>query len=193
MELNSLREIDLPDEIWIKIIQYLPTKDMFGSFALACKKFNNHTQDSMAVKYLQLQKINNVVMFVNVLKTIKRSKGIVELKMNRFIRSYANDLICQVLRSSPKLKSLKIKTKELSAGSIRMILKSKIQVLSLEGIEHFGSDEINEVCNIKTLKSLTIFQKHGTDQFLKTLAENDVPIEEVRLFTSKACTVNTGY
>ena len=43
LELNSPRKVDLPDEIWLKIIQNLPTEDMFGSFALACKKFNNLT------------------------------------------------------------------------------------------------------------------------------------------------------
>ena len=100
---------------------------------------------------------------------------------------YVNELICHVLRYSPNLKSLKIKTKELSAGTIKMISKSKIQVLSVEGIENHGSDGINEVCNIKALKSLTIQQDYGSDRSLKTLAENDVPIEEVRLFSSKEC------
>ena len=189
LELNSLRKVDFPDEIWLKIIQNLPTEDMFGSFAIACKKFHNLTQDSMAVKFLQLKRIDNGLMLINVREAIKRQKGIVELMINKGIGNYmyVNELICHVLRYSPNLKSLKIKTKELSAGTIEMILKSKIQVLSLEEIENYGSDGINEICNIKTLKSLTIFQKHETDQFLKTLAENDVPIEEVRLFSSKAC------
>ena len=81
-ELKSSRKVDFPDEIWLKIIQYLSTEVMFGSFALTCKKFNYLTQDSMAVKYLQFEKIDSVVMFVNALKAMKRSKGIVELKMN---------------------------------------------------------------------------------------------------------------
>ena len=198
MELNSVRKVDLPDEIWLKIIQNLPTEDMLGSFALACKSFNNLTQDSMAVKFLQLEKIDNVVMLVNALKIMKRSKGIVELKMKKFIDEYANELICQVMRSSPKLKSLKIKTKELSAGTIRMILQSNIEVLRFEEMKNLDSDGINEFCNIKTLKSLTIYPKYGTgidhpmfDRILKTLAVNAVPIEEVRLFSGRVCSNNT--
>ena len=190
LELDSPRKVDLPDEIWLKIIQKLPTEDMFGCFALACKKFHNLSQDSMAVKFLQLNRIDNGLMLVNVREAIKRQKGILELIIKEGIGNYmyVNELICHVLRYSPNLKSLKIKTKELSAGTIEMILKSKIQILTVEGIEKFGSDGIiDEVCNIKTLKSLTIYQKEGTDQFLKTLAENDVPIEEIRLFSSKAC------
>ena len=199
MELNSVRKVDLPDEIWLKIIQNLPTEDMFGSFALACKSFNNLTQDSMAVKFLQLEKIDNVVMLVNALKIMKRSKGIVELKMKKFIDEYANELICQVMRSSPKLKSLKIKAKELSAGSIRMILESNIEVLRLKEIENLGSNGIDEFCNIKTLKSLTIFPRYGRgidhpvfDRILKPLAVNAVPIEEVRLFSGRVCSNNAS-
>ena len=38
LEVNASRKVELPDEIWLKIIQNLPTKDLFANFALSCKK-----------------------------------------------------------------------------------------------------------------------------------------------------------
>ena len=55
VEVSSVRNVALPDEIWLKIIQYLPTKHVFGKLALTCKKFHNLSQDSNAIKYLQVK------------------------------------------------------------------------------------------------------------------------------------------
>ena len=45
LEVNASRKVELPDEIWLKIIQNLPTKDLFANFALSCKKFHNLSQE----------------------------------------------------------------------------------------------------------------------------------------------------
>ena len=84
LEQNSILDSSgFPDEIWLKIIQYLPTKDVFRNFALICKRFNNLTQDSSTVKYLQLTAIDTWQKFENVSKLISITKYLVELKINK--------------------------------------------------------------------------------------------------------------
>ena len=54
-ELRAKRSVHLPNEIWLKIINYLKTKDIFGSFALINKYFNQLTPDISVIKYLQVK------------------------------------------------------------------------------------------------------------------------------------------
>ena len=42
----------IPNEIWLQIMNYLPTTDVFGVFALLNKRLNGLTIDSRALKYL---------------------------------------------------------------------------------------------------------------------------------------------
>ena len=48
------KNIQLPNEIWLKIMNYLKTKDVFGNFALVCKSFNNLTMDHGAIKHIHI-------------------------------------------------------------------------------------------------------------------------------------------
>ena len=142
-----------PNEIWLKVIQYLPTKDVFRNFALICKRFNNLTQDSGAVKYLQLTAIDTWQKFENVSKLISITKYLVELKINKGWDFYSDNkwltklrsflgleihkagdkrLICQAFRSNPRLKSLKIKSKKLDSETFDTIVSSRIEFLDLD-------------------------------------------------------------
>ena len=183
LELNSSRKVNLPDEIWLKIIQYLPTKDAFGSFALSCKRFNCLTEDPKAVKYLKMSKIDNDFKFENVMKVVERLNGIVELKINKALGHFVDEVIIQVLKSSPQLKSLKTDTKELSLKAINLLANSKIEVLELEEIE-LGSQGISTICNIKTLKSLKML---SYDRIIISLSNNSVPIEDIQFFLGPIC------
>ena len=53
-KLKVKRSIHLPDEIWLKIMNYLKTTDIFGSFALVDRHFNQLTLD---INYLQVKNI----------------------------------------------------------------------------------------------------------------------------------------
>ena len=48
---DSGRKAEVPYDIWLKIMNYLDTKDLFKNFNLACRKFNFMSMDSNAVKY----------------------------------------------------------------------------------------------------------------------------------------------
>ena len=57
----KLNTLELPNEMWMKILSYLQFKDVFGNFALVNKHFHALTLHPSAVKYLHLQdsKIKN--------------------------------------------------------------------------------------------------------------------------------------
>ena len=176
LEVNLSEKMKLPDEIWLKIIQYLPTKDLFGNMALSCKKFHNLFQDSRAIKFLQVKYIDTLTKYGNVKNVIATSKAIVQLTIDQS-GDFDNDLICQAFESNPRLRSLRIKTKNLKAETINIIAKSKIEALDLklEGGK-LGSDEVTALCNIKTLKRL---KSNPNGQILSSLANNSIPIEEL--------------
>ena len=184
LKVNSSREVNLPDEIWLKIIQFLPTKEVFGSFALSCKRFHDLTQDPKAVKYLQLNKIDNDFKFENAMKVVEKSNGIVELKINKVLGHFADELIILALKSSPQLKSLKSDTGILSSKAIQVIANSEIEVLDLEELGPIGPVGISKLCNIKTLRSLKML---SYDRIIISLEKNDVPIEDIQFFSEPIC------
>ena len=53
--LSVKRSIHLPNEIWLKIINYLKTKDIFRRFALVNKLFNQLTLDTGSIKSKTLE------------------------------------------------------------------------------------------------------------------------------------------
>ena len=53
-ELKVRRSVHLPNEIWLKIMNYMITKDIFRSFDLVNKHFNKLTLD---INYLQVKNI----------------------------------------------------------------------------------------------------------------------------------------
>ena len=57
---NEFEQVEIfPNEIWLKIINYLSTMDIFQKFALVCKHFQALTLDGSAIKYLELKQLNN--------------------------------------------------------------------------------------------------------------------------------------
>ena len=161
--------VDLPDEIWLKIIQYLPTKDIFGSFALVHKKFDNLTRDSSAVKYLQLRAIDTWSKFESVSKVIAKSKSLIKLKIDLSC-DFDNELICQTFRSNPRLKALTINSTFLNIETFNIIVKSKIEFLDYFVDNELSPDEIARLCSIKTLTKLTlshIWSKKAKDNAYK--------------------------
>ena len=52
LKIDSIKKTELPNEIWLKIINCMMTKDLFKNFILVCKRFHTLTIDPKAVKYL---------------------------------------------------------------------------------------------------------------------------------------------
>ena len=55
IKIDPKKAPNLPQEIWLKIMNYVKNKDLFMNISLACKFFNELTQDSNAVKFLEVK------------------------------------------------------------------------------------------------------------------------------------------
>ena len=45
LKIDIIKKTELPNEIWLKIINCMKTKDLFKNFILVCKQFNTLTMD----------------------------------------------------------------------------------------------------------------------------------------------------
>ena len=66
----------LPDEIWLKIMYFMKSKDILANFGRTCKRFRCLSLDSEVIKYLDLININDKVKYDGSVKVIKRSKNL---------------------------------------------------------------------------------------------------------------------
>ena len=64
-EKNLIRSLvameDLPDEIWLKIMEYLPISDILRTMAPVSKKFYRLSRDKNLIKQVEFKSIMNTV------------------------------------------------------------------------------------------------------------------------------------
>ena len=76
--------MELPNEIWMKILSFLPTYDILMNFNLTCKHFHSLATNPCVIKSLDL-KLGNVKdcsQYQEIVKLLKRSKT-----LNKFVIS----------------------------------------------------------------------------------------------------------
>ena len=194
-EYNSGKTVTLPEEVWLKIINYLKTKDMFLNFGLVSKFFNGLTLDSRAVKYLELANISYEKIFNQVLELIKRSNHIKVLQIKSIVSSefdpheiYWNRLMCQALKSS-NLKSIKILLQRGPWSNERLAFKDAQEIVRygkyLEKLEinkyiFLDDGQLDEISKITTLKSLKIGCL--SIKSLVDIAQNCKQLEKISIF-----------
>ena len=109
------RKVDLPDEIWMKIMGYVKSFDLFQNVSLVCKHFYNIHRD--AVKYVAMKSVDNKKNHQNAINTLLQCKSLKMFEIDVVVRKYSNpnnvmsqvdDIIKQVLVTCAGLKSLKI-------------------------------------------------------------------------------------
>ena len=149
-------KIDLPDELWIKILGYMKIRDVFQNFALTCKRFNNLSLDSSIIKSLHLSHVDEID-YEYVLKVIKRSKFMTKIEINE-CKLFA-DIISTSLKLCPKLKSITIKNEKMNKNQITNVNKllekygKNLEFLSLDigGYSTIKDNMIKELTNLKVL------------------------------------------
>ena len=128
--LEVRRSIYLPNEIWLKIINYMKTKDIFGSFALVNKHFNFLTPEISAIKYLQIKNIaESISKYESIMKLLSGCKNMVEFSIEEKLCDKYQFMSCiiKALESSEKLKSLKISTRNNIILNLDMDLDTKLK------------------------------------------------------------------
>ena len=82
---------DLPDEIWLKILEYLSTKDILRNVAIVSRKFHQISQDPFLIKRIELKsneefeiwtRLKEKDYFADFFKVLKRSEKLTCLSLN---------------------------------------------------------------------------------------------------------------
>ena len=190
---NAKSYQDIPNEIWFKIINVMPTKDVFGNFAKVNKHFHTLTLDPASTKYMQLEnvKCNGNLKLSGVLAILRRSKMLIELVLEDCSANFSDLFVEEALKSSQKLTSVTIRhsndrksfaISSLSLEIVGLMKRPESQIKNLE----FDGVFVSEVCTIeiskiKTLRSLTSRNNYKSilsPKVIKALAENDNQLEE---------------
>ena len=158
-------KVHLPYEIWVKILNYLGTKDKFGNFALTCKYFYKLTLLPNTTKWLELKDITHRSKFQNVVKVLKNCKTLLGITIDSS-DDFVTLLLTGTLKASKKLKKLVIhntpsnkvfSNKYLEIQIIDYIKQSEVEIETLD-LNHINISTLAmiEISKIKSLKHLKI-------------------------------------
>ena len=172
----STRKIQVPDEIWLRIMKFLNYKDLFMNVSLVSKHFCKLTHDSGIVKSIKLKKIEDKTMLKHKMEVLKRCRNICHIDITNVDQSTNNQLE-QVLKYNPKLKALnfyvpeckdkngftfyeKFDEKVLPEKTKEMIKKyaNQIEYLKFDALSHeiLSKQEYLALTNIPNLKCFTV-------------------------------------
>ena len=84
LKLSPSPLMDLPNEIWMKILDFLPTYDILKNFNLTCKHFHSLATNPCAIKsfHLKLKNAMESSQYQEIVKVLKRSKTLNKLIIN---------------------------------------------------------------------------------------------------------------
>ena len=191
-KLNQIKIPQVPDEIWLKIMNFMGSQTIFANFALVCKKFHRLTLDSGAVKGIKLCNIKSSEKYKNAMKVLKRSKNVDRVQIE-YSSTYCSNFITQAFKSNPKLKSLIVnsecrKVEEEDwfkfTKSIKKVFGKHLEKMALGAIDLNDSqdDIMKEILCQKNLKTLHLSQIYDTNiviNFLNLLPKNCKKLSDV--------------
>ena len=190
VKLDLARKVDLPNELWIKIMNYLKTKDIFSNFALVCKLFHGFTQDLNSIKYFQIENIEMTTSkYESVLKVLSGCTQLIEFSISDDKRANSGFVFCcmnKALESSRKLKSLRAKGFGMLFfssianlyGEFQDNIKNNknLEQIEINGLE-LGSHSWNRISKIKTLKKINFTGDSRHEQLIQNLADDANQLE----------------
>ena len=155
----------IPNEIWTKIMNYLPTKEIFQNFGLVSKQFHGLIG---GIKYLQVRNIDeNTKLCKKILEVMNNCKSLVELDLdiphtpyvvNKSKARKMSQFVYQAINICQRLKSLKISGICYINRDFIGILKqfgNHFEHLAFEGIQT-NPQVLIEISKLKSLKSLKL-------------------------------------
>ena len=180
ISMEDLNLPNLPNEIWIKILEYLSTKDILRNMAPVSRRFHQISQDPFLIKKIEL-KSNQEFDFSDFFKVLKRSEKLTCLSLDlKFIgQVYQIENIFEklpflvkhpqhleefcVLNSSCDLKEFQ--------GNVLKYLEQQCPKLKILKIDCFRSDTMTE-----TSKTISKFKFESVKEFHLTLRSDRVRV-----------------
>ena len=160
------RNAVLPDEIWLKIMCHLNSKDLLITFGLVCKRFRCLSLDSkvlkVMVKNLKLKNINDKHKYTSAIKIIQNAENLNGISIE-LSKPYWRHLMNHALKTSD-LKSLELldqvlvqynEKPNLTLKDITKMVETgtKLEVLKIRNLK-IELEDFKLIASIKTLKSL---------------------------------------
>ena len=210
---NEIREVQIvkkakfeckkiPNELWLKIMNYSNTKDLIKNLALVCKNFNSLAKD---VAYLELKDITEHK-YESAIKLLKTTKHLKEISLSTKFKNEnnkpLNQLLFQALKSSKSIKSIKLlpfhnrgvpgleneiwsKTTFSTFKKVTTLCKG-LEHLYIKGVAFTSYNVVSQIAQITTLKSLKLesFNMNGkfTPENILGFTRNCPNLEAISFF-----------
>ena len=183
--------MDLPNEIWMKILNHLPTYDILKNFNLTCKQFHSLAISPGAIKSLQLKLENfkESTQYQEVVKVLKRSKTLNKLVINGFKCGHMNHILAHALKLN-HLKTLEVSILEatMTKNNLEYLKNSSIEELKLDNII-LDDDAMQKIGALKTLKSvrisnfLAVLPRMKISELIKTFIDVKTGLEDIAIIS----------
>ena len=192
---EGTNKAELPNEIWLKIIGFLETKNVFGNVALVCKSFNSLTLQPTAIKRLSFDFKNMDKDYWPKLKALLTDyKTLTDLTIVEACIPNSIDFITKAMISNPCLNSLKILNHSKWICTCFKRINELIQCIKthrndLDNLElhsiDYNSEAMKEICTLKNLRSLKISKNSGSmnpkPDFIFDLANDCENLENIAI------------
>ena len=190
---STLELADFSDEILLKIICDLPTKDIFKNVSLVSKKMNNLTKDSTVPICGNFK--HSETSAIKIISERARQISKLELSYEKFS---AFKLATNKISQMSNLSTIKISTdQQLKRLFPKQFIEALTRMKKLRSVELSGQFEkscFNKVGELNHLKHfhLVLFNYNITERELKSLAElKDVPSLFVKLSNPSVVVCNS--
>ena len=203
VKLDPYRRVELPDELWMKIMSYVKSRYLFQNVSLVCKRFYNIHRS--AVQYLEMKSVGKKKEFLAAMKVLSQCKSLKVFEIEWAYRPYCRvtsmmmmmeDMIKQVLTSSKILKSIKVyfnggygslAEQPFSMDNIKT-LGRKLEHLELRGMNIEDKGFLSTLNELKTLKVDCISDEND----VISLTNNCPKLEAIHLSNLKPFDMDLG-
>lgn len=149
---NFVKEI--PKELWLMILGYLPTSDILKRVSLVSKFFNHLSKDCYLIKTLKIGVITKLdYPFVQAL--LNRSKGLIKVEFEGFLYAKALQLVSFLLDRNKNVKELILHQHHTTIDtSILCELGKNMEKLEiLDPKQYLNGQHLAKMPNLKVLKT----------------------------------------
>ena len=181
IKLDQDRNIDFPNEIWSKILKYLPSEDVYQSLSLVSKRFQSLALNSGVLRVIKFENLWISKEKMNFLKNSITPKKFIFCGRSVGIA----DPNFEVISKARNLKSLVVEHSHLAPVAIGALKhsNSKLEHIELQEFDFSGMSEIMiGISKIKTLKTFRMIDPNMTPDFHKIInafAENENQLENI--------------
>ena len=164
------KKIELPNEIWLKIMNCMTTTDVFLNFRLVCKNFSALTSD---LSYLEITSVHDTKMsqYESALKQLKNTNRLKEIRILQSDRTKI--LMTQAIKLNKNIKSIKLsnyhsnKVFRFTTDFVNKIQTfcNDLKHLELRNV-HIEPDVVDQVSKIQTLKTFMVIETTQLKQWV---------------------------